>query len=659
MKSQACILVVDDKPENIDVLSNILQDTYNVLAATSGEKALEIARRQNKPDLILLDVKMPGIDGYATCHKLKSNEDTLHIPIIFVTAENDVESEERGLTLGAVDYITKPFNPALIMVRIANQLDLKRHRDNLEIVVKERTKELHNEHKKSLKSERLYRGLMEAAPDSIILVNKQGGIELVNKTVTKMFGYGLEELQGHPIEILIPNRFVKQHVALRNRYNKKAHGRESFSIDNLVGLRKDGSEFPVDISLSPMDADKGSMVICIIRNMTEQKKIAEQLRQAHKMEALGQLTAGIAHDFNNMLGCILGFTELSLELKENERGGKLDGFLKSVYQAGERARDLIAQMMAFSRGSADTELQSLYLPPVIKEVIQMLRPVLPSSIDIESNINSDVPEVMVDPVQINQIVMNLCVNARDAMQENGLIKLSLERSMLTGHVCTSCHEQIEGDYVEINVNDNGTGIDGETLNNMFDPFFTTKEVGKGTGMGLSVVHGILHDYSGHIIVNSILGEGTTFRLLIPVMEINKTKTKTVDRNAVNEVIGNGQQILIVDDDESVGYFLEQLLLSKGFQVTNFKNSESALNYFSEHKDNIDLVITDQTMPKITGVELAQAMLKLRQDLPVILCSGYSSLVNKENFKTFGIGAYFSKPIRIQEFLQTIDGFLNK
>ena len=541
--------------------------------------------------------------------------------------------------------------------------EIKLYHEKLETLVEERTEklnektiELQNEHEKLLINERLYRGLLEAAADSIILVNEQGNIELVNKTVTKMFGFTPEELLGKPVEAMLPEHFKHNHKQLRKNYSKKPYIRESHTVDMLFGKHKNGSEFPVDISLSPIETENGSMIICDIRDISERIKLGEQLQQAQKMESIGHLTGGIAHDFNNILGCILGYTTLAIELGENPEKEKLEEYLKIVHSSGLRASDLISKMMAFSRSNPSNPHQVLNLTELLDEIITMLRPMLPSSIEIICNIESNVSEIVGNPEQIIQVVTNLCLNARDAIQDHGCIQLQLSQVTLIDSICNSCHENIEGDFIEIIVTDNGVGIDDSNQKNIFDPFFTTKEVGKGTGMGLSMVHGIVHDNGGHILVNSTFGEGTTFFLLFPCLEVNKTENKLTEEKVVDvEFISNSQHILIVDDEETIVNFLEELLINRGYQVTSFINSQDALDFFVEHKNEIDLVITDQTMPKITGTEMAQTMFEIKKDIPIILCSGNLS----ETKEISEIKKYFLKPVDTQKLLQAINDIFYK
>ena len=537
-KVRPTVLVVDDQPENIDVLSNILRSNYKVKAATNGSKALQIIQQKEQPDLILLDIMMPGMDGYEVCQKLKEQGLAGDIPVIFVSALQNVEDRVRAFTSGGVDYITKPVQPEEVKARVRvhvqlklAQQQLKQANDELEARVKERTREvevaydnLHESFKQIVESENKYRSLLDAAPDGVILVDEQGLIEMVNREACLLFCYDANELVGQGVEILIPSR-AKNFASLRlsNLQDSKPQG--PIKDKRLHAVRKDGSEFLVDVNFSPIETSEGVKLIVDVRDITEREQLYAQLQQAQKMEAIGLLTGGIAHDFNNMLASIMGFTQLAMDLSEDLGNDKLNEYLQEVNQAGERARDLIAQMLSFSRRNAEKELLPLKLAILIKEVVSMLRPMLPSSIGINYKVEGDIPMVKADPVKIHQVLMNLCINARDAIDGHGRIDLYLRLGHMDKAICSSCHNSINGEFVEIAIVDNGPGIKKSHLNKIFDPFFTTKEVGKGTGMGLSVVHGIMHDHLGHIVLESRSAKGTTFRLLFPPADADEAETE--------------------------------------------------------------------------------------------------------------------------------------
>ena len=393
------------------------------------------------------------------------------------------------------------------------------------------------------------------------------------------------------------------------------------------------------------------------RTRAEREKLQDQLEQTRKMEALGQLTAGIAHDFNNMLAGIMGYTELSMDLDLQQDAVKLPTYLKNVYSAAERARDLISQMMVFSRTGEDSELKNINISDVMNEAINLLRPMLPSSVDLSFEHDLlEIPEILADSVQMHQVIMNLCVNARDAMEELGKIELAIKVIEDEKSVCTSCHRTSEGRYVQISVQDNGPGISAENLERMFEPFYTTKAVGKGTGMGLSTVHGIIHEHNGHIVVETAIGKGTCFKLLFPIPTLSNdnptVSTGAITSEPLNK--GNDQHILVVDDDETIAEFLKDYLEKNGYKVSSFTDSLSAMNEFFEMPDKYDLVITDQTMPKLTGSEMAKEMLSIRPALPIILCTGYSARVDKESIEKLGIKTFLKKPVALKVLLKHIN-----
>ncbi|WJW74385.1 GAF domain-containing protein [Thiohalobacter sp. IOR34] len=401
-------------------------------------------------------------------------------------------------------------------------------------------------------------------------------------------------------------------------------------------------------------ADDLQFGIKALQSHRERDQLQRQLQQAQKMEAIGQLTGGIAHDFNNILASIMGYTGLALERFAPDGEGKLAEYLAEVYRAGERARDLIAQMLAFSRSGAN-DASPLNLAPMVKEAVKLLGSTLPSSIEVQIEIGSDVPQVRIGPVQMHQIIMNLCINARDAMQGKGRLAITLRRTRESDAVCASCHAVVAGDYVELRIGDTGPGIKPEVVDSMFDPFYTTKDVGKGTGMGLSMVHGIVHEHGGHIIVETAPGEGALFRVLLPAA-----------KEAGDGEGGEGQQepapdaggrILIVDDEGSVAGFMAELLESHGYQAVTCADGRQALETFSADPRGFDLVITDQTMPGLTGAELAGRILALRPEIPIILCTGYSEYLDEAEVQKIGIRAYLAKPVPATLLLAEVNRLL--
>lgn len=393
------------------------------------------------------------------------------------------------------------------------------------------------------------------------------------------------------------------------------------------------------------------------KNLEELKKSEEKLRQAQKMEAIGQLTGGIAHDFNNMLASILGYTSLAKEKFSDVGEGKLAKYLDEVTESGKKARDLVAQMLAFSRGGS-TESVPLNITPPIKDAIMMLRSIIPTTIDLVINLDEEIPVIKMDAIQLHQIILNLCINARDSIEnEIGTIYVESKCSTLSKLHCSSCTKVVNGHYVSIIIRDSGTGIDVGSLQRIFDPFFTTKEVGKGTGMGLSMVHGIVHEHGGHIIVESAPETGTSFTILFPVFE-GVVFEDDMQTKLEHTTEGKGR-VLVVDDDPTLSGYLEEMLNEKGFEVEAYTSPIDALHCYESSDRGFDLVLTDQTMPGIPGDMLAQEILKKRPDQPIILCSGYSERINEETAKSMNISGYLTKPVQTDNLISMMNDLISK
>lgn len=382
----------------------------------------------------------------------------------------------------------------------------------------------------------------------------------------------------------------------------------------------------------------------------ERERLRRELDQTHKMEALGQLTGGIAHDFNNILGIMLGYTELvQLEFGE-ELPAEADEYLQIVHKSGFRARDLVRQMLTFSR-RGNEDAKAIGVVEQVEEQIMMLRSIIPSSIGITLTHEKDLAPILMDPSKFQQLFMNLCVNARDAMEGVGELTIHAGWAKDMDVECSACHRLLEGDWICLEVGDSGSGIPDHALEHLFEPFFTTKEVGKGTGMGLSVLHGIVRGHGGHILVETEVGVGTTFRILLP--PVNGTvAVETIAGSILNLPHGQGQEILVVDDEPELAGFIKDLLGKHSYRATVATDSKQALALFEQDPGRFDLLITDQTMPRLTGVDLAKRLRAKAPDLPVILCTGYSEQVDAEDVRKLGM-RFLCKPIDTYSLLKQV------
>jgi len=368
-------------------------------------------------------------------------------------------------------------------------------------------------------------------------------------------------------------------------------------------------------------------------------KLRVQLQQAQKMEAIGTLAGGIAHDFNNILTAILGYSQMARDDLPIESQIRKD--LDQVIKASERAVDLVKQILTFSR-QGEENYRPVKVQLVIKEVFKLLRASLPTSIQLKENIDKESGLILADSTQVHQVLMNLCTNAKDAIEGGiGTLSVSLTEVLITKlNTIKDCPALKHGTYLDIGISDTGCGMDRVTQSRIFDPFFTTKEKSRGTGLGLAVVHGIVQQHKGEITVASELGQGTTFHIYMPVIE-NVENAEYVE---IEEIPRGSERILFVDDETSLVDLMERMLSQLGYNVTGMSSSTGALALYKKNPDNFDLVITDMTMPEMTGIVLARSLFSLRPDLPVILCTGFSEVVNEPQAKLLGIREYLTKPI---------------
>ena len=388
-------------------------------------------------------------------------------------------------------------------------------------------------------------------------------------------------------------------------------------------------------------------------DISEPKRLEEQLRQSQKMEALGTLAGGIAHDFNNILGVILGYAEIIESSAEAESG--LDRRIKEISRAGRRARDLVTQILNFSR-QGPQERHAMTMTPLIKEALKLLRSSVPTNVEIISRMETDQDHVMADPTQMHQILLNLCGNASFAMKETGgTLTVTLADVLPEDPVLPPDDLGRPERFVRLSVADTGPGIDPEVVDRIFDPFFTTKKQGEGTGMGLAMVHGIVKRHDGYLQLENVPGQGAAFHVFLPkssAMERRETE-------AAADLVFRQGRILFVDDEKPLTDIGREMLESFGFEVVTRTSSIEALEAFKFKSDDFDLVITDQAMPNMTGMEFAREVLKIRPDMPIILCTGFSDAVSYDRLRDIGVGDFIMKPILKHDLIGSISRLLNR
>ena len=487
--------------------------------------------------------------------------------------------------------------------------------------------------------------------DSITVADRNRSLIFVNSAFERMTGYSREEVIGRTPDFLFTHEEVGETMG---EIDKKLTSKEVITLQTNIQC-KDGAKKLHEITLSPV-LDKTGVVINTItvgRDITEKAITEQRIRESQKMEAIGTLAGGIAHDFNNILTAIIGFTELSLDEVPEE--SQLHSDLTKIFKAGYRARDLVNQILTFSR-QREREKHPILIAPIIKESLKLLRASLPTSIEIRQSIEQEPGTVLADPTQIHQVIMNLCTNAGHAMREKGgILEVSLCSKELDSEFCVRHPGLTPGLYLKLMVSDTGHGIAPDILPKIFEPYFTTKDKSGGTGLGLSVVHGIVSGCDGAVTVYSEPGKGTTFKVYLPVImkepvsEVEKTKP----------VLKGHERILLIDDERDIVDVGKRILEQLGYTVTTMTNSMEALDLFQKDPYQFDLVISDMTMPFMTGDELAEEFMRIRQDIPFVICTGFSEKLTEEKALSIGIKAYLGKPLLKSEMAETIRKVLDE
>ena len=500
-------------------------------------------------------------------------------------------------------------------------------------------------------SEKRFRELSDSLPQVVFETDEKGNLTFANKNAFDVFGYTRDDFDKgiNVIQTLVPMDHNRALENIQSVMSGKILGTLEYTA-----LKKDGSTFPVAIHSNPIFRDNKTVGLRgILIDLTEKKKLEAQLQQAHKMESIGTLAGGIAHDFNNIIGIIVGNTELAIDDVPEWNPARQN--LEEIRTASLRARDVVKQILAFSRQSAQ-ELKPVRIGPIIIESLQLVRSSIPTTIQIHQDISAESDTIRANPTQINQILINLCTNAAHAMRDKGgILEVNLENVTINKNASTNYHDIPLGEYVRLTVKDTGRGIDPENLKRIFDPYFTTKKVGEGSGMGLAVVHGIVKSHFGNIAVSSTEGKGTTFHVLLPCTEDKHDKETHVSA----EIPRGNDRILLVDDEEAMVDAIKPMLERLGYQVAARTSSIEALEAFRANSDKYDLVITDYTMPNMTGIELTKKLLRLRPDIPIILCTGFSEQINEEKAKEKGIQAFLMKPIVMHEMANSIRKVLDQ
>lgn len=636
------ILIIDQNPVDLLPFAHMPENQeYTFIRAGSDKEGLDFAKT-NSIALVIIGLHATDYHGFQTAEKLKANKNTSLVPIIFITSTATEEAHvANGYKAGAVDYIIKPVSPEIIESKIKVFVDLFKLRLSAENRAAERLRS----------SEAKYKSLFDTSRDGIAFMSLEGNIEKANQAYCDMLGYNLNDLIFTTYQQHTPQKWVdKDKDILLNQVMKRDYSDEY----NKEYIRKDKTIFPVMVRIWLVRDDKGAplRLLKVVRDFTDQTRLETQLRQAQKMESIGTLAGGIAHDFNNILGAIIGYAQLARYNINDMKTALQD--IDQVLTASNRAKDLVKHILGFSRLS-EHAMQPIQVHHIAKEALKLIRASLPSTIEIRQNVATSSTTIMADPTEIHQVLMNFCTNALHAMEKTGGVLKVKIAPVESEEIDYNIHPDLKpGPHLKLVVSDTGCGIKHQHIERIFDPYFTTKKKGTGTGLGLAVVHGIIKNHGGSVSVRSKHDEGTVMTVYFP--RIEAITEQVVHRK---EILPTGSEtILFVDDEKSLVEIEKNMLQRLGYQVISESSSVKAFHTFCKKPNFFDIVITDMTMPEMTGLELAREITIIKPGIPIILCTGYNKKITEKIAKESGISTLLLKPVEIRDLAVSIRSLID-
>jgi PAS domain S-box-containing protein len=679
------ILNVDDRDEDRYLVETLLKSNgYEVVSVTNGAEAL-IQLHSTEFDMIISDILMPVMDGFQLCRSVKSDKTLRYIPFVFYTATyTGPQDEDLAMKIGGDKFIQKPCEPdvfreavrdlftaakdndiaahfvppaqeeevlKLYNGRLVRELEQKMLLLKNEVLSRKHTEEILRQ------SEKKYRSLYNSIRDAILVADLDRTILDCNPAFVDLFGYSIAEIAGkNTFTIYEDKEEFEQVGTILNNYDDGAT-----NLHTIHYKKKNGIVFPGDVNLFFLKNDEGVVTgfISLIRDITErkraektQKDLESQLYQAQKIESVGRLAGGVAHDYNNMLSVIVGYSEMALE-KLNP-GDKLYGDLLEIRKAAGRSTDITRQLLAFARKQTIAPV-ALDLNKVVEGMLTMLRRLIGEEVQLVWLPETSLWPVKLDPSQVDQILANLCLNARDAIEGVGRISIETKKAIFDKDYCADHPDFLPGEYVLLTVSDDGCGMDQDTVDMIFEPFFTTKEVGRGTGLGLATVYGIVKQNNGFINVFSEPGRGTTFRIyLARHTDLTLDTTMEIPTDIPE---GRGEVILIVEDEISILKLTERILQNLGFTTLTAESPSKALSLVKDRTVEINLLMTDVVMPEMNGKELSDQLREIYPGLRTLFMSGYTTDVIADRGVLDKNVNFIQKPFSKKDLATKIHGIL--
>ena len=644
------VLIVDDDPRMCDSLRALLSNQgYAINTCNSGKEAIECINK-DAFDLVLLDMVIPDMDGLQIMdHINRQNPDTL---VIVVTGHASMESAIGSLRRGAYDYIRKPFEPEELLRTVENGLDHKRLKNENEVL-----------NGKLAFSEERYRYLVQNSPDIIYTLDEQGNFTFISHAVERLLSFKIEQLIGKPYTTIIHEEDLKKSKWLFNE--RRTDDRAASGIKLRLKVCSNNAQFKhcevrhltIELKSNGMynkpatEKDKKFLgTYGVARDISDRKRLEAQLQQAQRMEALGTLAGGISHDFNNLLMGIQGRTSLMLIDKDSSHPDF--EHLRGIEDYVKSAADLTRQLLGFAMGGK-YEVKPTDLNEMVKETSMMFGRAK-KEIKIHQRYQKELWAVTADQGQIEQVMLNLYVNAWQSMPGGGDLYIATENVPLDEDFVKPFNVE-PGKYVKISVTDTGIGMDEATQQRIFDPFFTTREMGRGTGLGLASVYGIIKNHGGFIDVYSVKGEGATFNIHLPASEIEAKE----DRKLSEELLKGTETVLLIDDEDMIIDVGSQMLETLGYEVLPARNGNEAMDIYTKEKDKIDMVVLDMIMPDMSGGETYDRLKEINPDIKVLLSSGYSINGQAKEILGRGCDGFIQKPFSMIQLSQKMREILDK